>query len=67
MSSSRIDSADALQRNATRLSSSVGRKWATPEEWDRHRQTIERLYLDEDKNLKEVMTIMAENYGHFGT
>ena len=49
------------------MSASAGKPWAAPEDWDRHRQTIKRLYFDEDKTLKEVMNIMAEDYGHWGT
>ena len=38
-----------------------------PDVWETHRLTIKRLYLDEDKPLKEVMAIMQRDYGHRGT
>ena len=31
--------------------------------WETHRSTIKRLYLDEEKTLKEVMATMQEAYG----
>ncbi|CZR63042.1 uncharacterized protein PAC_12939 [Phialocephala subalpina] len=39
----------------------------TPEDWERHRPLIKRLYVDENKKLKEVAHIMAAQYGHFAT
>ena len=38
-----------------------------PDIWETHRLTIKRLYLDEDKPLKEVMAIMQRDHGHKGT
>lgn len=32
-------------------------------EWARHMPTIKRLYIDEDRPLKEVMAIMSRDYG----
>lgn len=32
-------------------------------DWDAHRETIRRLYMDEEKPLKETMEIMAEQHG----
>jgi Clr5 domain len=40
---------------------------ASRSEWDLIRPLIKRLYVDEDKTLKEVMTIMAQDYGHHAT
>ena len=34
-----------------------------PEVWETHRPMIKGLYLDEDKRLKDVMTIMQRDYG----
>jgi hypothetical protein len=31
----------------------------TEDEWEHQRLCIEKLYVDEDKTLKEVMAIMA--------
>jgi hypothetical protein len=55
------------QHNDAGLSSFNAAQWASPEGWEHHRKTIEKLYLDEDKTLKEVMSVMADQYGHKGT
>ena len=39
----------------------------TAEDWTRHRPLIKRLYVDEDRTLKDVMAIMARDYGHKAT
>jgi hypothetical protein len=31
--------------------------------WDSYRRVIEDLYLKDDKALKEVMSVMEQNYG----
>jgi hypothetical protein len=41
--------------------------WAKPEDWDTHRQTITRLYADEDKSLSEVMAIMKRDHSFYAT
>ena len=38
-----------------------------PDIWETHRSTIKRLYLDENKTLKDVMTIMERDYDHKAT
>ncbi|KAL9072694.1 MAG: hypothetical protein Q9161_003403 [Pseudevernia consocians] len=38
-----------------------------PDIWETHRSTIKRLYLDEDKTLKNVMDTMERDYGHKAT
>ena len=35
--------------------------------WETHRPTIKRLYLDEDKPLKDVIAIMQRDYDHKAT
>jgi hypothetical protein len=41
----------------------VGRDgWPNKEDWATHRSTIKRLYLYENKTLKEVMEIMNREY-----
>lgn len=35
--------------------------------WEFHRPTIKKLYLDDDKPLKEVMAIMQRDHAHKGT
>lgn len=37
-------------------------RWPNEEDWATHRSTIKRLYLDENKTLKEVMEIMNREY-----
>ena len=37
---------------------------ASRAEWNRFRPLIKRLYVDEEKTLKEVMAIMERDYGH---
>lgn len=41
--------------------------WATDADWNEHRETIARLYWDENKPLKEVSTIMKEEHGFHAT
>jgi hypothetical protein len=41
---------------------SRGTKWATEEDWDLHKVTICRLYLDENMALAEVRDIMQQQY-----
>ena len=38
-----------------------------PEVWETYRPIVKRLYLDEDKTLKDVMAIMQREYGHKAT
>ncbi len=35
--------------------------------WDNHKDTLRRLYVSEEKTLKEVMTIMASTHGFEAT
>ncbi|KAK4443789.1 Clr5 domain-containing protein [Podospora aff. communis PSN243] len=37
------------------------------EDWDNHRDTIESLYLHQDKTLKDVSRIMRQTYGFTAT
>jgi hypothetical protein len=39
----------------------------TAADWERHRPLIKRLYADEGMKLKEVVAIMASQYGHNAT
>jgi hypothetical protein len=41
--------------------------YASPEDWEVHRETITRLYLHEKRSLQEVMEHMALNYFFFAT
>lgn len=46
-------------------SSTKATKWATSQDWENVRAQVSQLY--EDKPLKEIMEIMAKEYGHHGT
>jgi len=54
--------APLLEPEAVATASTLG--YASKSEWERIRPIIRRLYVDEDKTLKEVMAIMARDYGH---
>ena len=41
--------------------------WATTEDWEKSRETFKQLYLDQDKSLKEVMTIMERDHAFYAT
>lgn len=41
----------------------TGKRYATPADWESHRHIIERLYLEEDKTLDKVKSIMSAKYG----
>ncbi|KAK5662217.1 hypothetical protein OQA88_8122 [Cercophora sp. LCS_1] len=42
-------------------------KYAGPADWEKHRDVITRLYLHEDKTLKQVKKLMEDRYGFFAT
>ncbi|KAI0122980.1 Clr5 domain-containing protein [Xylariales sp. AK1849] len=46
---------------------SSGDKWARPEDWEAHRETIKGLYWDQSLGLQEVMEIMQQNHQFFAT
>ena len=39
----------------------------TGEDWTMYRPTISRLYIEENRTLSEVMSIMKASYGFNGT
>jgi hypothetical protein len=39
----------------------------TRADWDFFRRVIKRLYVDEGKTLREVMSIIERDYGHCAT
>ena len=53
--------------NTTGLIFPVRTRYATAEDWERYRATFTRLYLDEEKTLKEVKYIMKDKYGFIAT
>ena len=36
-------------------------------EWEARKETIKRLYLDEDRTLKEVMAVMVQEHEFYAT
>lgn len=59
-----LNMADVPLHEPEAASAASALAYATRSEWDRVRPIIKRLYVDEDKTLKEVMVIMARDYGH---
>lgn len=59
-----IDSDYAIKRTAP---SSNALAYPSPQEWEAQKSEIGRLYLDEEKSLKQVMEFMAQVHGHHGT
>jgi hypothetical protein len=53
--------------NMTGLIFPVRTRYATADDWERHRALFTRLYRDENKTLKEVKSIMKEKYGFNAT
>jgi hypothetical protein len=45
----------------------AGDQWASKDDWKRLKPFIKRLYVDEDRKLKEVMTIMEKEHGFKAT
>jgi hypothetical protein len=59
--------AKAGESRTTNLTLPIQNRYATAEDWERHRALFEYLYRDENKTLKEVMSIMKERYGFNAT
>ena len=45
----------------------ASRKEHSDEEWEKHRDIIKHLYIDEDKSLSEIMADMERSYGFCAT
>ncbi|ETS82838.1 hypothetical protein PFICI_04714 [Pestalotiopsis fici W106-1] len=52
-------------RRSSSSNSSTKSRWATPADWEAHREHITRLY--QDRTLKETMEVMLRDYGFSGT
>ena len=52
-------SVDSLLASETLASA---QRWPTEGDWALHRSTIKRLYLEENKTLKELMEIMKREH-----
>ena len=53
---------DVIQLDAPPISS----RYASPKDWEQHKETIRWLYLDQRHTLTKVMEIMREDFGHEG-
>ncbi|KAE9379799.1 hypothetical protein N431DRAFT_313535, partial [Stipitochalara longipes BDJ] len=62
-----MSSAQPKTRRTRLIPVNPDRPHAHPGDWDGVRALITRLYVDEDRTLKETMTIMARDHGHHGT
>lgn len=47
--------------------SSMQKIYAAPKDWEANRETIARLYLEENRTLQEVMDYMASRHTFFAT
>ena len=57
----------AVNIAAVSASKASASKWASLEDWERVKFLIRKLYVEEDRTLKEVMAIMSSKYGHNAT
>lgn len=56
---------DTVQYQASEVvPDKLSSRQASQAQWNRLRPQIKRLYVDEDKTLKEVMSIMSTEHGH---
>jgi hypothetical protein len=53
--------------HTTGLTLPIQNRYATREEWERHRRLFTQLYRDENKTLKEVRSIMKDKYAFNAT
>ncbi len=66
-SSTAADSGPAGVSNVGLVVRSKMGRYASPADWDDYRETITRMYLYEEKTLKEVKAYMEETYQFFAT
>ncbi|KAI1875185.1 hypothetical protein JX265_004243 [Neoarthrinium moseri] len=45
----------------------AGKAWASPEDWEANKETISRLWWDDDHSLKEVQDIMSQEHDFHAT
>jgi hypothetical protein len=59
-----------MSRNESHMNSMASPtqpRYATPEDWERNRALFTWLYCEQNRTLKDVMTIMKEKYGFNAT
>lgn len=43
------------------------RNWASADSWSSHKEIIRRLYIDQNRKLEEVISLMEEGFQFFAT
>ena len=66
MSSEMLDATPAAPSETANMLA-VGQRVPTSGDWESHRHTIIRLYMDEDRTLKDVMKIMRTQHSFNAT
>ncbi|ETS75963.1 hypothetical protein PFICI_12907 [Pestalotiopsis fici W106-1] len=51
-----------MSRNSAGGGGAPGRRWATLEDWELHKERITALYWDQGKTLREVSEIMEKEH-----
>lgn len=62
-----MSSAQPKPRRARLIAINPDKPQARPSDWEGVRGLITQLYVDEDRTLKETMTIMSREHGHNAT
>lgn len=52
---------------AAAAASAQGTRWAADSDFEKYRNTITRLYMDEHRVLRDVMHIMEREYDFYAT
>jgi hypothetical protein len=62
-----LPDASTAETFGSRAAPQSSKTWATPTDWELYHDEIVRLYIDDDKPLKEVMDVMATEHGFHAT
>ena len=54
-------------RRPSVAASAQGTRWAADSDFEKYRNTITRLYMDEHRVLRDVMRIMEREYDFYAT
>lgn len=60
------DGQDLVLKPRAHSRPALSKKHASPEDWQKHKAEIRRLYLDEKRKLDDVMKIMFRDHEHYG-
>ena len=58
---------DAGPSDIPRNTPAPGGNWPSAEDWTRNRALIKRLYIDENRTLKDIIATMEREHGHKAT